>query len=431
MRNRNNKRKKNKTIKNKSIKNKSIKNKSIKNKSIKNKSIKNKSIKNKSIKNKSIKIRIQKGGENTFESLFLSEKTIANITYNGTNFGYFAFINNVQHKNREIIYLGDTVNKYIMGESENHCISINIPNEKDIAHLDGFFYNKSTLECISKTSIKAPEFFPLFDIFVQELKKTHLSTYDASILKLKNCNYTLGKLGLLQKGYTYYNKYGFYLSDYMKPNDDTLEQIQTTNNKIKAVADETKIITIREMLNDLAKYKFDYIPSYQNTNVANATAEFNWVPVNKDDVDNIRNNLEERIQEVITIYNRNNKETPFKFTFEDLKNKNIGEFINDFLMFFCQLKDNDDIRYQEKMSYIIDTITLYSTIFQLELGKFKKSYYYEDGKPTQMTAYNMTDKQFVRQECPAYTLNIETDSKPGGITNIVITDSNSPMYKPY
>ena len=51
--------------------------------------------------------------------------------------------------------------------------------------------------------------FPLFDIFIQEFKLNKLKLIDASTLHLKYCNYNLNLLGLLEKNYTYYNKFGF------------------------------------------------------------------------------------------------------------------------------------------------------------------------------------------------------------------------------
>ena len=58
-------------------------------------------------------------------------------------------------------------------------------------------------------NIKPVDMFPLFDIFVQEFKLHKLKLYDASTLHLKYCSYSLKLLGLLEKNYTYYNKFGF------------------------------------------------------------------------------------------------------------------------------------------------------------------------------------------------------------------------------
>ena len=136
------------------------------------------------------------------------------IIYNTKPYGYFTLGNN------ELVYYGERhlkLNTTSNNLYKKQCINITfdfkkkkIDKFKKTAYLGNFFYNRKSELCLTKNNIKPPDMFPLFDIFIQELKINILNLYDAATLHLKYCNYNLGLLGLLEKNYTYYNKFGFF-----------------------------------------------------------------------------------------------------------------------------------------------------------------------------------------------------------------------------
>jgi hypothetical protein len=248
---------------------------------------------------------------------------LVHITYNKKSYGYFILGNHKlqyygQRKiNNNSKYTDITIdndkNNYILDDKK--CIVIYFHKDKsnnyEYAYLADFFYTRKNELCLTKKNIKPADMFPLFDIVMQELKINTFGLRDASTLHLKYCNYKLGFFGLLEKNYTYYNKFGFIpimkekvkkiqtqtttnpvIEDSNKPLK--LTPIGRTTRKILKAATDLKTIKIKEMLHILEHYHYDLSNDYK----LDKTKDILF--------DNLSENLKYRIKEIISIYNKEN-----------------------------------------------------------------------------------------------------------------------------
>lgn len=377
------------------------------------------------------------------------------IIYNKKPYGYF--------------YLGKETLEYV-GERKIHidfdkpdpnyelwkkkCITIAFhkETEEDGAYLGNFFHSKKNELCLTKKNIKPVDMFPLFDIFVQEFKLHKLKLYDASTLHLKYCNYSLGLLGLLEKNYTYYNKFGFFpllpkrikktspesttsitasttptnksktkkskkskepkkpIENFNKPLK--LTPIGKTTKKIAKSVKDLQTIKMNYLLHILEHYHIDFSDYYS----FNKTKDIKF--------DNLSEQLKYRLKEIINIYNKENSNHHYKYSYNQILNLNLKEFLSEFLLFFCSYKKNN-IKYIEEVNYITNIITRFIYTFTrkpiIKIHNYSKLYYYgKDGVNT-MTAFNIETKKFIIKECPKYEISITKNTKTN-IVEIVIND---------
>jgi hypothetical protein len=374
-------------------------------------------------------------------------KQLTYIIYNKKPYGYF--------------YLGDESLEYY-GERkikidfdkldpnyklwQKKCITINFntETEEDGAYLGNFFHSRKNELCLTKKNIKPPDMFPLFDIFIQELKLHKLNLYDASTLHLKYCNYSLKLLGLLEKNYTYYNKFGFISllpkrikkttpesapvsttptkkskskktkepkpEDFNKPLK--LTPISITNKKILKSVKDIQTIKINNLLHILEHYHTDLASYYTLTKTKDIL------------FDNLSSQMKYRIKEIIDIYNKENSNHHYKYSYNQVLNLNLKEFLSEFILFFCSYK-KDSIKYVEKVNYITTTITNFIESFTRKainkVHRYSKLYYYgKDGMNT-MTGFDIETKKFIIKQCSKYEINITKNTKTN-IIEIVIND---------
>ena len=394
----------------------------------------------------------------TIPSLVNGEtKQLTYIIYNKKPYGYF--------------YLGEKSLEYY-GERKLHidftketesvyhgkCITINFNKETEDngAYLGNFFHSKKNELCLTKKNIKPVDMFPLFDIFIQEFKLHKLKLYDASTLHLKYCNYSLGLLGLLEKNYTYYNKFGFIPilpKRIKKPSPDSttksttstastkksktkkektkeskeikkpitedlnkplkLTPIGKTSKKIIKAVKDIQNIKVNEMLNILEHYHID-TGNYYSSFTKTKDIKF----------DNSSEQLKYRIKEIIDIYNKENLKDHYKYSYNQVLNFNIKEFISEFILFFCNYK-KDNIKYVEKVSYITNIITAFIETFRRKpinkVHNYIKLYYYgKDGVNT-MTGFDIETKKFIIKECPKYEISINKNPKTNIIEIMILT----------
>ena len=189
--------------------------------------------------------------------------------------------------------------------------------------------------------------FPLFDIFMQELKINRFGLNDASTLHLKYCNYKLGLFGLLEKNYTYYNKFGFFpimhvkdkntdIQTVSKPNKKQktkkikpiiedknkplkLTPIGRTTRKILKAATDLKTIKIKEILHILEHYHYDLSNDYRLDKTKNIV------------FDNLSESLKYRMKDIITIYNKENPKEHYKYSYLQLLNLSFKDFLTEFI----------------------------------------------------------------------------------------------------
>ena len=102
-----------------------------------------------------------------------------------------------------------------LGENENmYCITLSF--KKNNSKLEDYFLNNVKSKCIvnlQKTLTKDAVnklFFDLFDAINIEMDVKIFSLEDSSKLILKRCNYELSLLKMIESGYGFYNKFGFF-----------------------------------------------------------------------------------------------------------------------------------------------------------------------------------------------------------------------------
>jgi hypothetical protein len=375
------------------------------------------------------------------------KKQLTYIIYNKKPYGYF--------------YLGDDNLEYY-GErklnidfdkpdpnytlSRKKCITINFnkETEEEGAYLGNFFHSRKNELCLTKKNIKPADMFPLFDIFVQEFKLHKLKLYDASTLHLKYCNYSLKLLGLLEKNYTYYNKFGFIpilpkrikktipesttestkkvkTKEPKKPKEPNPEEfnkplkltpIRKNARKISKSVQDIQTIKINYLLHILEHYHLDL-------------SGYDYFTKTKDIIfDNSSENLKYRIKEIINIYNKENSNHHYKYSYNQVLKLNIKEFLSEFILFFCSYK-KDNIKYVEEVNYITNIITQFIYTFNRKpinkVYSYNKLYYYgKDGVNT-MTGFDIETKKFIIKQCPKYEISINKNTKTN-IVEIVIND---------
>jgi len=399
-------------------------------------------------KKSSIKTETEK--ELNIKDLFDATNTTGNILYiiyNKKKYGYFTSYYN------GLIYNGER-KKHPKTKYDKHCITINFnkktpkDNKFDNAYLQNFFYHIKTEKCITKNNIKPIDMFPLFDIFIQELKITNFSLYDAATLHLKYCDYQMGVLGLIEKNYTYYNKFGFFpqIQDKIKiskkgvnikkskktkksektkkldKSDKTKKQmrievekqllhpmIKTTSLLLKRV-NQIQSMKLNKLLEILNYYHYEELDN-------------NFIIKSKDILyNNLNLNISSRIKEIIEIYNKSNENNHYKYSYNQLLNLTIKDLLIDFILFFCNNK-KDNFKYTEKVYYITKAINDFINLFKLNKygSNYNKLYYYGNDNNNEMTAFDNETKKFIIKDCPKYKLSITKDKKTN-IFNIVIND---------
>ena len=201
---------------------KKIKSKKIKSKKIKSKKIKSKKIKSKKINSKSKNINKFHGGSNSIfnqsvnSSIDNSPEKLNLFNILTTSFTYRLKITSlITFKGITLkidIIDGDIIFK--MGkEDEDKCIyfSISLPRKESI--LEDYFYNYNKSSCIEKFQFNEEVnnfFFELFNAINIEIKINKFKLIDNSKLLLNMCDYSLSNLKMIESGYSFYNKFGFY-----------------------------------------------------------------------------------------------------------------------------------------------------------------------------------------------------------------------------
>jgi len=208
----------------KKIKSKKIKSKKIKSKKINSKKIKSKKIKSKKIKSKSKNINKFHGGSNSV--FYQSVNSSSSIGNSPEKLNLSIILHDSFTYRRKITSLitfkgitlkvdiidGDIVFK--MGkEDEDKCIyfSISLPRKESI--LEDYFYNYNKSSCIEKFQFNEEVnnfFFELFNTINIEIKINKFKLIDNSKLLLNMCDYSLSNLKMIESGYSFYNKFGFY-----------------------------------------------------------------------------------------------------------------------------------------------------------------------------------------------------------------------------
>ena len=390
------------------------------------------SLKKESLKKKSVKT--EKKTELTIKSLIDNKITrLVHITYNKKSYGYFLFGLDMfeYYGERKIKFNSDTnttntTNSDYERLYDKKCISIYFHKDKtnnyEYAYLDDFFYSRKNELCLTKKKIKPVDMFPLFDIVMQELKINRFELRDASKLHLKYCNYRLGIFGLLEKNYTYYNKFGFFPIMHMQkkfkpetptttetpttktpsttetspttettetsPTTETTEIPKTKKNKpiienknkiikltpigkttrkiLKAVTN-LQTIKLKEILTMLEHYHYDLSNDYRLHKTKNIL------------FDNLSESIKYRMKDVIIIYNKENPKEHYNYSYTQLLNLSFKEFLLKFILFFCNYKKNN-IKYIEEVDYITTTLNHFITLFRRKpinkILKYNKIYYY-------------------------------------------------------
>lgn len=416
-------------------------------KKLKNNKLKTKKSKTKKSKTNTKTINEESSKELTINSL-VNDKTrqLTYIIYNKKPYGYFYL------GKKTLEYIGERKLKIDFDKPDlnyelwkKKCITIefNKETENDGAYLGNFFYSKKNELCLTKKNIKPIDMFPLFDIFIQEFKLHKLKLYDASTLHLKYCNYSLNLLGLLEKNYTYYNKFGF-IPILPKNNKTTLETTRvlltksTSSKKIKNTKKVPKeyfnkplkltpitktIKKISKSVKDIQTIKINYllhILEYYHTNLSN----YSFIKTKDIKFNNLSEQLKYKIKDIINIYNKENTNNKYKYSYKQILNLNIKEFISEFILFFCNYK-KDNIKYVENIDYITACITFFIQTFKRKaMNKvitYNKLYYYgKDGINT-MTGFDIETKKFIIKQCPKYEISINKNTKTN-IVEIIIND---------
>ena len=134
--------------------------------------------------------------------------------------------------------------------------------------------------------------------------------------------------------------------------------------------------------------------------------------------------LKYRIKEIIDIYNKENSNHHYKYSYNQLLNLNLKEFLSEFILFFCSYK-KDNIKYVEEVDYITNIITTFVQNFKRKpinnIEDYSKLYYYgKDGVNT-MTGFDIETKKFIIKQCPKYEMSINKNIKTN-IVEIIIND---------
>ena len=412
---------------------------------------KTKSSKKHSLKKNSTK----KQTELSIKSLIDNDSSrLVHITYNKKPYGYFLLGSDMfqYYGQRKIKFnIDNTTNIDYEKLEDKSCINIYFhkdkykPNNYEYAYLADFFYSRKNELCLTKKNIKPVDMFPLFDIFIQEFKLHKLNLYDASTLHLKYCNYSLKLLGLIEKNYTYYNKFGFIpiLPKNKKTTTETTTVLpttttsatttkktqstkkitkedfnkplkltpitKTTKKMLKAVKD-LQNIKINEMLNILKHYHIDLSDGFIKT---------------KDILfDNISEQLKYRIKNFIHIYNKENLKNTYKYSYNQILKLTLKEFISEFILFFCNYK-KDNIKYVEEVNYIPIVVNYFIETFKRKpinkVNTYSKLYYYGKNGINTMTGFDIETKKFIIKQCPKYEISINKNIKTN-IVEIIIND---------
>lgn len=428
---------------------KSKTNKKITKKSKNNKTTK-KSKNNKTKINKIKSINEDIGKDLTIPSLINGKtRQLTYIIYNKKPYGYFYL------GNESLEYYGERkINIDFDKPDPNYelynkkCITIDFykETENDGAYLSNFFHSKKNELCLTKKNIKPVDMFPLFDIFIQEFKLHKLKLYDASTLHLKYCNYSLRLLGLLEKNYTYYNKFGFFpiLPKNKKTTSDATTAPSTPSTqstpskkikKTKKVPEEdfnkplkltpiTKTIKkILKSVKDIQTIKINYLLDILENYYIDISS-YSLIKTKDIQFNNSSEQLKYRIKDIINIYNKENVNHHYKYSYKQILNLNIKEFILEFILFFCNYK-KDNIKYEERVNYITNIITQFIETFKRKainkVQTYSKLYYYgKDGINT-MTGFDIETKKFIIKQCPKYEISINKNTKTN-IVEIIIND---------
>ena len=125
-----------------------------------------------------------------------------------------------------------------MGENNNiNCIEFEIKKESETSELKNYFNRNDKLECIEKFQNKKEInqfFFDLFDAINIEMNLKKCTLEDVSELKLNMCSYDLHYLKMMESGYGFYNKFGFFYNvDIIKMNTILLKIKEKAEMNIK------------------------------------------------------------------------------------------------------------------------------------------------------------------------------------------------------
>ena len=398
------------------------------------------------------KVSLKKETELSIKSLIDNDSSrLVHITYNKKPYGYFLLGSDMfqYYGQRKIKFnIDNTTNIDYEKLEDKSCINIYFhkdkykPNNYEYAYLADFFYSRKNELCLTKKNIKPSDIFPLFDIFMQELKVNTFELRDASTLHLKYCNYRLGLFGLLEKNYTYYNKFGFFpimkekekqihteSQQQQTPKDTNtkknkpiiedknkiikLTPIGRTNRKILKAATDLKTIKIKEILHILEHYHYDLSNDYRLYKTKNIV------------FDNLSESLKYRMKDVITIYNKENPKEHYKYSYLQVLNLSFKEFLLEFILFFCNYK-KDNLKYIEEVDYITHALQNFITLFRRKpinkIYRFNKLYYYDQKNTNTMTAFDMSTKKFIVKQCPKYEISIKKNSENNNIIEIVINN---------
>jgi len=140
------------------------------------------------------------------------------VTMDGTTLGYFRTYDS------KIIFMNV--------EKELECIVLDIKeeNERLIIQLTDFFHETQKKFC---TNLKPDIFHYFFDFLAVILQAPFIELSDASVIVTKYCStyWTFKEHQILQKGYSQYNKFGFF--DGYKTEDGEINQIFINTRKFR------------------------------------------------------------------------------------------------------------------------------------------------------------------------------------------------------
>ena len=390
-------------------------------------------------KNNLIKSVKESSNDLTLSSLINGKtKHLTYIIYNKKPYGYFYLGNeSLEYYGERKIQFDFTKDYYNPNSWKKKCVTVSFSKETEDngAYLGNFFHSRKNELCLTKKNIKPADMFPLFDIFIQELKLHKLNLSDASKLELKYCNYSLSLLGLLEKNYTYYNKFGFIPIIHKKFKNDVPETTKKTKKKVNVPEDFNKplrLTPIGKTFRKISKSVKD-IQNLKLNEVLHILEHYHFPKFNnfyslektKDTLfDSASNNIKYRIKEIIDIYNKENLKDHYKYSYNQLLKLTIKEFLSEFILFFCSYK-KDNIKYKEEVNYITETLGSFIEKFNRKplnnVSSYSKLYYYgKDGVNT-MTAFNMETKKFIIKQCSKYEISINKNAKTNIIEIIILT----------
>jgi hypothetical protein len=174
--------------------------------------------------------------EKTFRQLLLSKLDTVKINYRDIELDYR--LGKPLLQNRYLLEFKNKENKTCFELEYDYDY---ITEKFSSASLNDYFYSNSInmSNCIEPdiykllTSTEWNDYFmSLFDCINIELGITRFTLQDSSSLYLANCRFPLGLLKILQTGYGFYNRYGFYFLD---------TDIEQTNTILKQIHDMSNL----------------------------------------------------------------------------------------------------------------------------------------------------------------------------------------------